>query len=93
MCLIGLKQLKMLENIKINVISILAPKARQTEIPVWAVPLLSLGAATKPSLPTVLELLPNYLKADMPCPTYNQAYRFIREKMGNVEAQRTYGQP
>lgn len=24
----------------------------------------------------------------MPCPTYSQAYRFINEKMGNVEAQR-----
>ncbi len=42
----------------------------------------------KPTLAAVLELLPNYLKADVPCPTYNQAYRFIKEKMGNVEAQR-----
>lgn len=77
------------EKHKINVISILAPKARQTEIPVWAVELLKLWAQPqKPTLPAVLELLPNYLKANVPCPTYNQAYRFIREKMGNVEAQR-----
>lgn len=77
------------EKHKSNVISILAPKARQTEIPVWAVPLLKLWAQPqKPTLAAVLELLPNYLKADIPCPTYNQAYRFIREKMGNVEAQR-----
>ena len=77
------------EKHKVNVISILAPKARQTEIPVWAVELLKLWAQPqKPTLPAVLELLPNYLKANVPCPTYNQAYRFIREKMGNVEAQR-----
>lgn len=84
-----MKSVEDAEKHKINVISILAPKARQTEIPGWAVELLKLWAQPqKPTLPTVLELLPNYLKADMPCPTYNQAYRFIREKMGNVEAQR-----
>ncbi|EOR07249.1 Mu transposase C-terminal domain-containing protein [Acinetobacter tandoii] len=77
------------EQHKINVISVLAPKARRSDIPVWAMDLLTLWAQPqKPSLAAVLELLPNYLKADVPCPTYNQAYRFIKEKMGNVEAQR-----
>lgn len=77
------------EKQKINVISALAPKARKTDVPVWAMDLLKLWAQPqKPSLAAVLELLPNYLKADVPCPTYNQAYRFIKEKMGNVEAQR-----
>lgn len=77
------------EQHKINVISVLAPKARRSEIPAWAKDLLKLWAQPqKPTLAAVLELLPNYLKADVPCPTYNQAYRFIKEKMGNVEAQR-----
>ena len=77
------------EKQKINVISALAPKARKTDVPVWAMDLLKLWAQPqKPSLAAVLELLPNYLKADVPCPTYNQAYRFIKEKIGNVEAQR-----
>ncbi|OTG68280.1 transposase [Acinetobacter sp. ANC 4470] len=77
------------EKHKTNVIGVLAPKTRQSEIPAWAVELLKLWAQPqKPTLPAVLELLPNYLKADVSCPTYNQAYRFIKEKMGNVEAQR-----
>ena len=77
------------EQHKINVISVLAPKARRSDIPVWANDLLVLWAKPqKPSLAAVLEQLPNYLNADVPCPTYNQAYRFIKEKMGNVEAQR-----
>ncbi len=77
------------EKHKINVISVLAPKARQANVPAWATDLLKLWAQPqKPTLAAVLELLPNYLKDDVPCPTYNQAYRFINEKMGNVEAQR-----
>lgn len=77
------------ESKKLLVISVLAPKARQIGVPAWAMDLLKLWAQPqKPTLPAVLELLPNYLKANVPCPTYNQAYRFIREKMGNVEAQR-----
>jgi len=77
------------EQHSINVISVLAPKARRSEIPVWAMDLLKLYAQPqKPTLAAVLELLPNYLKEDVPCPTYNQAYRFIKEKLGNVEAQR-----
>lgn len=73
------------EKHKINVISILAPKARQTEIPVWAVELLKLWAQPqKPTLPAVLELLPNYLKANVPCPTYNQAYRFSRVRRRRI---------
>ena len=77
------------EKHQINVMSVLAPKARRSDIPVWANDLLVLWAKPqKPSLAAVLEQLPNYLNADVPCPTYNQAYRFIKEKMGNVEAQR-----
>ncbi|WP_336148242.1 Mu transposase C-terminal domain-containing protein [Acinetobacter ursingii] len=83
------KSVEEAEQHKINVISVLAPKARRSDIPVWAMDLLKLWAQPqKPTLAAVLELLPNYLKADVPCPTYNQAYRFIKEKMGNVEAQR-----
>lgn len=77
------------ETHKVNVMSVLAPKARHTAIPVWAEDLLKLNAQPqKPTLAAVLELLPNYLKEGVACPTYNQAYRFIKEKMGNVEAQR-----
>jgi putative transposase len=77
------------ETHKINVMSVLAPKARRSDVPVWAMDLLKLYAQPqKPTLPAVLELLPGYLKEGVACPTYNQAYRFIKEKMGNVEAQR-----
>lgn len=77
------------EKHQINVISVLAPKARRSDVPDWAMDLLKLYAQPqKPTLPAVLELLPNYLKEGVACPTYNQAYRFIKEKMGNVEAQR-----
>lgn len=77
------------EKHKINVISVLAPKARQAYVPAWATDLLKLWAQPqKPTLPAVLELLPKYLKDDVPCPTYSQAYRFINEKMGNVDALR-----
>ncbi|OTG87671.1 transposase [Acinetobacter sp. ANC 4558] len=77
------------EKKAMNVISVLAPKARRVEIPAWASDLLKLYAQPqKPALAAVLELLPNYLKENVPCPTYNQAYRFIKEKLGNVEAQR-----
>ena len=77
------------EKHKINVISVLAPKARQANVPAWATDLLKLWAQPqKPTLAAVLELLPKYLKDDVPCPTYSQAYRFINEKMGNVDAQR-----
>lgn len=77
------------EKRKVPAIAALAPKARRSEIPDWAEALLKLWAQPqKPALAAVLELLPNYLKADQECPSYNQAYRFIKEKLGNVEAQR-----
>lgn len=77
------------EKQKVPVIAALAPKARRMEIPDWAEALLKLWAQPqKPALAAVLELLPNYLKAGQECPSYNQAYRFIKEKLGNVEAQR-----
>lgn len=77
------------EKQKVPVIAALAPKARRMEIPDWAEALLKLWAQPqKPALAAVLELLPNYLKTGQECPSYNQAYRFIKEKLGNVEAQR-----
>lgn len=72
---------------KLPVISVLAPKARRSDIPAWAVPLLKLwGQPQKPTLTVVLEQLPNFYSGK--CPSYNQAYRFIKDKIGNVEAQR-----
>lgn len=77
------------EKNKQPVIAALAPKARAMQVPVWAVELLKLWAQPqKPSLTVVLEQLPNYLKDGMACPTYNQAYRFLKEKMGNVDVQK-----
>lgn len=76
------------EKHNINVISVLAPKARKTaDIPDWAEALLKLWAQPqKPALTVVLELLPNFYTGQLP--TYNQAYRFINERLGNVELQR-----
>ncbi|RYL25170.1 Mu transposase C-terminal domain-containing protein [Acinetobacter piscicola] len=78
------------EKHKINVLSLLAPKARTVaEIPKWAVELLKLwGQPQKPTLTACLELLPQYLGNDIPCPSYAQAYRFLNEKMGNVDVQK-----
>lgn len=75
---------------KINVLSLLAPKARAVaEIPVWAVELLKLwGQPQKPTLTACLELLPQYLGKDVQQPSYAQAYRFLNEKMGNVDVQK-----
>lgn len=73
----------------VPVISVLAPKARRVEIPGWATALLKLWSQPqKPTLTAVLEQLPNYLTADQCCPTYMQAYRFLNEKIGNVEVNR-----
>lgn len=77
------------EKAKQPVIAALAPKARAMQVPVWAVELLKLWAQPqKPSLTVVLEQLPNYLQDGIDCPTYNQAYRFLKEKMGNVDVQK-----
>lgn len=75
---------------KINVLSLLAPKARAVaEIPAWAVELLKLwGQPQKPTLTACLELLPQYLGNGIACPSYAQAYRFLNEKMGNVDVQK-----
>lgn len=76
------------EKAKQPVIAALAPKARAMQVPVWAVELLKLWAKPqKPTLTVVIEQLQNELKG-MPCPTYNQAYRFLKEKMGNVDVQK-----
>lgn len=73
---------------KVPAIAALAPKMRKTtDIPDWADALLKLWAQPqKPALTVVLELLPNYYQGKLP--TYAQAYRFINERLGNVEAQK-----
>lgn len=74
---------------KIPVIAVLAPKQRQSVIPAWAAALLKLwGQPQKPTLTVVLEQLPNYLDSKIECPSYAQAYRFLNEKMGNVDVQK-----
>ena len=77
------------EKTKQPVIAALAPKTRAMQVPAWAVELLKLWSQPqKPSLTVVLEQLPNYLQDGIDCPTYNQAYRFLKEKMGNVDVQK-----
>lgn len=72
-----------------SVIAVLAPKPRMVKLPDWAGALLKLwGQPQKPNLTTVLDILPTHLPENVPCPSYSQAYRFITEKMGNVEAQK-----
>ncbi|WP_448760968.1 Mu transposase C-terminal domain-containing protein [Acinetobacter tandoii] len=74
---------------KINLLSVLAPKQRATTIPVWAAALLKVwGQPQKPTLTAALELLPNYLDENVACPSYAQAYRFLNEKVGNVDVQK-----
>lgn len=77
------------ENKKLSAVAVLAPKPRMVKIPEWAALLLKLyGQPQKPNLTTVLELMPQHLPNGIPCPTYSQAYRFITEKMGNVEREK-----
>lgn len=77
------------EKRKLPVIAALAPKPRRTEIPAWAPFLMKLWAQPqKPALAAVVELLPQHLPAGVECPSYQQAYRFLTEKVGNVEAQK-----
>ncbi|MBK0062416.1 MULTISPECIES: Mu transposase C-terminal domain-containing protein [unclassified Acinetobacter] len=77
------------EKHKINILSVLAPKQRTSSIPAWAGALLKLwGQPQKPTLPAVLEVLPSYLENNIQCPSYAQAYRFLNEKMGNVDLQK-----
>lgn len=77
------------EKCKLPVIAVLAPKPRRIEIPVWAPVLMKLWAQPqKPALAAVVELLPQHLPAGVECPSYQQAYRFLTEKVGNVEAQK-----
>jgi len=77
------------EKHKIPVIAVLAPKQRQSVIPDWAGALLKLwGQPQKPTLTVVLEQLPQFLNSSTVCPTYAQAYRFLNEKMGNVDVMR-----
>lgn len=85
-----IKSVEEAEIHKINVLTVLAPKARSlATIPLWAMELLKLwGRPQKPSLAACLEELPNYLSSDVTCPTYAQAYRFLKEKMGKVEVQK-----
>ncbi|MDW5367535.1 transposase, partial [Acinetobacter baumannii] len=84
-----IKAVEEAEKRDIPVIAVLAPKQRQMTIPKWAGALLKLwGQPQKPTLTVVLEQLPQYLDASIPCPTYAQAYRFLNEKMGNVDVQK-----
>lgn len=77
------------EKHKLNLLSVLAPKQRTTAIPAWAGALLKVwGQPQKPTLTAALELLPSYLDSNIECPSYAQAYRFLNEKMGNVEVQK-----
>ena len=77
------------EQHKIAVISVLAPKQRAFQIPSWAGELLRLwGQPQKPTLTVCLEQLPQYLDANVECPSYAQAYRFLNEKMGKVDVMR-----
>src|SRR5574343_472796 len=77
------------EKHKIAVISVLAPKQRAAQIPSWAGELLRLwGQPQKPTLTVCLEQLPQYLDANVECPSYAQAYRFLNEKMGKVDVMR-----
>lgn len=72
----------------IAVLSVLAPKQRITKIPEWASALLKVwGQPQKPTLTACMELLPSYLNGS-PCPSYAQAWRFLKEKMGNVDVMR-----
>lgn len=76
------------EKHNIPVLSVLAPKQRINPIPVWADALIKVwGQPQKPTLAACMELLPNYLNGS-PCPSYAQARRFLKEKMGNVEVMR-----
>lgn len=77
------------EKKNFSAVAVLAPKPRMVKIPEWAALLLKLyGQPQKPNLTTVLELMPKHLPADVECPTYGQAYRFLTEKMGNVEREK-----
>ncbi|WAU72868.1 Mu transposase C-terminal domain-containing protein [Acinetobacter sp. TR11] len=77
------------EKHKLNLLSVLAPKQRATTLPAWASALLKVwGQPQKPTLTAALELLPSYLDSNIECPSYAQAYRFLNEKMGNVEVQK-----
>jgi putative transposase len=77
------------EKNQMSAIAALAPKPRMVRIPEWAAILLKLwGQPQKPNLTTVLELLPEHLPEGVDCPSYSQAWRFLSEKMGNVDVQK-----
>lgn len=77
------------EEHKLNLLSVLAPKQRSSTLPAWASALLKVwGQPQKPTLTAALELLPTYLDSNVECPSYAQAYRFLNEKVGNVEVQK-----
>lgn len=70
-------------------VAALAPRERVQAIPAWAGALLKLwGQPQKPNLKTVLELLAQALPAEVPCPSYSQARRFLTEQVGAVERER-----
>lgn len=70
-------------------IALLAPKARKSEIPAWAGPLLKAWAQPqKPPLTDVLETLKQQLPPGVPLPSYHQANRFLTQRMGKVDVMR-----
>lgn len=67
----------------------LAPKAKISKIPAWGAPLLKLWSQPqKPNLTSVLHILPQYLPAQIACPSYAQARRFLQEQVGHVDRER-----
>lgn len=77
------------EQQKQSAVALLAPKPRAQKIPAWAGALLKVwGQPQKPNLPAVLDMLPQVLPAGVECPSYSQAYRFLSEKVGNVEREK-----
>ncbi|MFZ3191707.1 MAG: transposase family protein [Moraxellaceae bacterium] len=77
------------EQHKQSAVALLAPKPRAQKIPTWAGALLKVwGQPQKPNLTTVLDMLPQFLPAGVECPSYSQAYRFLSEKVGNVEREK-----
>ncbi|MBF7686450.1 transposase [Acinetobacter sp. B10A] len=81
-----MKTVEEAEQHDLELFSVLAPKARrQQDVPSWVIPFLKLWQQPqKPTITACLEQLPNYLNGK-PCPSYSQAYRFLKQKMGNVE--------
>lgn len=83
-----IKTVEEAEQHDLELFKVLAPKQRTSVIPTWANALLELWSKPQnPTLTACLEQLPNYLNGS-PCPSYSQANRFLKQKMGKVELMR-----